>query len=182
MGISAISGSSGSAVYAGRDASYNRTYVHQASDPGVARPSPAQMKTILDTAAKTLGMSTTDLRSALGQGQTLAGLATSKGVSNDSLTRAMASAVNDQSGSASGGGNSSSSQAVPAMVQSVINHRGGQHHHAGGGMQAPDSTNSSSSTPATLLASVLNPDDPTVDMPNSSVMAAVVSTAMTAYL
>ena len=63
---------------------------------------------------------------------------------------------------------------LPALV--------GHWKHAGGGVQAPDSTNSSSSTPAALLSAVLNPDDPSVDMPNSSVVAAVVSTALTGYM
>lgn len=177
MGISAISGSSG------MDATgYDRTYVHQASNPGIARPSPTQMKSILDTAAKTLGMSTTDLRSSLGTGLSLADIATSKGVSNDSLTSAITTALTGQAGSSSGGAALRGSADIPAIVQNVTNHKGGQHHHAGGGLQAPDSTNSSSGAQANVLASVLNPDDPSVDMPNSSVVAAVVSTALTGYM
>jgi uncharacterized protein YidB (DUF937 family) len=47
----------------------------------------------MDAAAKLLGMSTTDLRKALQSGQSLASLASSKGITQDALTSAMATAI-----------------------------------------------------------------------------------------
>ncbi len=47
----------------------------------------------MDAAAKALGMSTDDLRTALQGGQSLASLAQSKGVSTDTLTSAIGSAL-----------------------------------------------------------------------------------------
>ena len=47
----------------------------------------------MDAAAKLLGMSTTDLRTALQSGQSLASLASSKGITQDALTSAMATAI-----------------------------------------------------------------------------------------
>jgi uncharacterized protein YidB (DUF937 family) len=47
----------------------------------------------MDAAAKLLGMSTTDLRTALQGGQSLASIASSKGVSQDDLTAAMSKAL-----------------------------------------------------------------------------------------
>jgi uncharacterized protein YidB (DUF937 family) len=47
----------------------------------------------MDAAAKLLGMSTTDLRTALQSGQSLASLASSKGISKDDLTAAMSKAI-----------------------------------------------------------------------------------------
>ena len=47
----------------------------------------------MDAAAKTLGMSTTDLMSSLQSGQSLASIAKSKGVSQDDLVKAMATAL-----------------------------------------------------------------------------------------
>jgi hypothetical protein len=47
----------------------------------------------MDAAAQALGMSTSDLQSALKSGQTLATLAQSKGVSTDTLTTAITTAL-----------------------------------------------------------------------------------------
>jgi uncharacterized protein YidB (DUF937 family) len=47
----------------------------------------------MDAAAKLLGMSTTDLRTALQSGQSLVSLASSKGISQDDLTAAMSKAL-----------------------------------------------------------------------------------------
>lgn len=47
----------------------------------------------MDAAAKLLGMSTTDLRTALQSGQSLTSLASSKGISQDDLTAAMSKAI-----------------------------------------------------------------------------------------
>ena len=47
----------------------------------------------MDAAAKALGMSASDLRTALKSGQSLADIAKSKGVSQDTLTAAMATAI-----------------------------------------------------------------------------------------
>ncbi|HEX7591747.1 MAG TPA: hypothetical protein VF375_07335 [Candidatus Limnocylindrales bacterium] len=47
----------------------------------------------MDAAAKLLGMSTTDLRTALQSGQSLLSLASSKGISQDDLTAAMSKAL-----------------------------------------------------------------------------------------
>ena len=47
----------------------------------------------MDAAAQVLGMSTTDLRSALSGGQTLSSLAQSKGISTDKLASAISAAL-----------------------------------------------------------------------------------------
>ncbi len=47
----------------------------------------------MDAAATTLGMSASDLRTALQSGQSLASIASSKGISEDTLTAAMAAAI-----------------------------------------------------------------------------------------
>jgi hypothetical protein len=47
----------------------------------------------MDAAAKLLGMSASDLRSALQSGKSLADIASSKGISQDALTAAMAAAI-----------------------------------------------------------------------------------------
>lgn len=47
----------------------------------------------MDAAAKLLGMSASDLRSALQSGQSLADIASSKGIGQDALTAAMATAI-----------------------------------------------------------------------------------------
>ena len=59
--------------------------------------SPIQSQTrrhpAMDAAAKLLGMSSSDLRTALQSGQSLASLASSKGITQDALTSAMAKAI-----------------------------------------------------------------------------------------
>ena len=57
-------------------------------NPGPGRSSPA-----LDGAATALGMSSSDLRTALQGGQSLSSIASSKGVSQDTLVAAMASSI-----------------------------------------------------------------------------------------
>jgi lambda repressor-like predicted transcriptional regulator len=52
------------------------------------RPHPA-----MDAAEKLLGMSASDLRTAMQSGQSLASIASSKGISQDALTAAMATAI-----------------------------------------------------------------------------------------
>jgi uncharacterized protein YidB (DUF937 family) len=60
---------------------------HHHGGPGKA------MKAAFDAAATTLGVSTSDLRASLESGQTLTSLAAAKGVSTDSLTSAIATAL-----------------------------------------------------------------------------------------
>ena len=50
-------------------------------------------RTAMDAAAQALGMSSSDLRSSLRSGQTLASLATSKGATADAVTTAIATAL-----------------------------------------------------------------------------------------
>ncbi|WP_169735385.1 hypothetical protein [Actinokineospora inagensis] len=52
-----------------------------------------EMRKAFDAAAKTLGMSTDDLRSALQSGQSMTSLAQSKGISTDALTSAISDAL-----------------------------------------------------------------------------------------
>jgi uncharacterized protein YidB (DUF937 family) len=59
----------------------NTQSLHQRSHPA------------MDAAAKALGMSTSDLRTAMQSGKSLADIAKSKGVSVDTLTQAMATAI-----------------------------------------------------------------------------------------
>ncbi|PPK66628.1 hypothetical protein V5P93_004669 [Actinokineospora auranticolor] len=53
----------------------------------------SSMRKAFDAAAKALGMSTDDLRGALGSGQSMSTLAQSKGVSTDTLTTAISDAL-----------------------------------------------------------------------------------------
>ncbi|WP_018680722.1 hypothetical protein [Actinokineospora enzanensis] len=76
MTVSSISGSS------------NVSYV-----PTQRSDNHATMRKAFDAAAKTLGMSTDDLRSALKNGQSMSSLAQSKGVSTDTLTSAISDAL-----------------------------------------------------------------------------------------
>ena len=67
----------------------------QISAAGLSSVQPQQRRghPAMDAAAKLLGMSASDLRSALQSGQSLASIASSKGISQDTLTAAMAAAI-----------------------------------------------------------------------------------------
>ncbi|MCU7729541.1 hypothetical protein ODJ79_37985 [Actinoplanes sp. KI2] len=73
----------------------------------------AAMRKALDAAAQTLGMSGSDLRSALQSGQSMSELAQSKGVDTDTLTTAISSAI-------SGANSSLSSEQATEMAQRIV--------------------------------------------------------------
>ena len=123
----------------------------------------------LDAAAKLLDMSASDLRSAMQSGQSLASIASSKGISQDTLTAAMASAIEeanptisadqankvatsiatltpptDDADSAQGTSGTSGTQAA-----------GGHHHRHNAGAAAMDAAASTLGMSATDLASSL---------------------------
>ena len=68
----------------------------------------------MDAAAKALGLSTSDLQTALKSGQTLASLAKAKGVSLETLTSAISTALSKANPSLS-------SQAAAQIAQRMIN-------------------------------------------------------------
>lgn len=83
-------------------ASVSGTTSPYASGSGEASGHAARRKAF-DAAANALGMSTQDLRSALRNGQTMSSLAQSKGVSADSLTSAISTALTGADSSLSSG-------------------------------------------------------------------------------
>ena len=146
--------------------SSSTTALQSVSDPdndGDKRPSRADMKKVMDAAAKTLGMSSDDLRTALQKGQSLSDIATSKGVSQDALSSAIGSALSG--GSSTTGTTGTSSSDLTSEVSKIMNHKGhGHHHHGGGGAPgavaattpiATPSTTSSSSTDSSSVVSYM---------------------------
>jgi uncharacterized protein YidB (DUF937 family) len=69
--------------------------VSQIATAGLSNPQPLHQRShpAMDAAAKALGMSASDLRTAMQNGQSLADIAKSKGVSVDTVTKAMATAI-----------------------------------------------------------------------------------------
>lgn len=77
----------------------------------------AGMRKAMDAAAEALGMSTSDMRGALRGGQSLASLATAKGVSTDTLTSAISSALTTADSSLSSDKANSIAQAIVSGQQ-----------------------------------------------------------------
>ena len=109
------------------------------------RPHPA-----MDAAAKLMGMSASDLRSAMQSGQSLASIAASKGITQSALTAAMSSAIQQANPSvtadqatkvataiatrtASAGGQPPANAADPGQSVSGTSATHGHHHHHAGG-------------------------------------------------
>jgi uncharacterized protein YidB (DUF937 family) len=108
------------------------------------RPHPA-----MDAAAKLLGMSASDLRSALQSGQSLATIASSKGISQSALTTAMSAAIQQANPSMSADDASKVATAIATRTPPA-----GGMPPAGGpppaeGSESSDSTDATSSTGAT---------------------------------
>lgn len=129
------------------------------------RPHPA-----MDAAAKLLGMSASDLRSAMQSGQSLATIASSKGISQDALTAAMATAIEEANPTISADqankvATSIATRTPPpppagdadsAQGTSGTQAAGGHHHHRHkGGAAAMDAAASTLGVSATDLASSL---------------------------
>jgi len=93
----------------------------------------------MDAAAKLLGMSSTDLRSALQSGESLTQIASSKGISQDKLTAAMASAIQEANPTMS----SDQATKVATEIATRTPPAGGQ---PAGGPPPTDATDSTSST------------------------------------
>ena len=96
----------------------------------------------MDAAAKLLGMSVSDLRSALQSGKSLADIASSKGISQDKLTAAMAAAIQQANPSVS----SEQATKVATAIATRTPPAGGPPPDA---TQGTDSTQSASGTTAT---------------------------------
>jgi uncharacterized protein YidB (DUF937 family) len=96
----------------------------------------------MDAAAKLLGMSVSDLRSALQSGKSLADIASSKGISQDKLTAAMAAAIQQANPSIS----SEQATKVATAIATRTPPAGGPPPDA---TQGTDSTQSASGTTAT---------------------------------
>jgi lambda repressor-like predicted transcriptional regulator len=126
------------------------------------RPHPA-----MDAAAKLLGMSASDLRSAMQSGQSLASIASSKGISQDALTSAMATAIEEANPTITAdqatkvatsiatrtppAGDADSAQGTSGTQAAGGHH----HHHHHGGAAAMDAAASTLGVSATDLASSL---------------------------
>jgi hypothetical protein len=93
-----------------------------------------------------LGISTSTLQSDLASGQTMASLASSKGVSSSSLISAISSVL--ASNAPQGGTAQSASQLAQMATNIADGHRGGHHHRSGG-----SSSSSSSSAGGTSASS-----------------------------
>ena len=112
------------------------------STQGATRPH--QFRAAMDAAAKSLGMEPSDLLKALKGGQSLADLAKTKGVSQDDLVKAMASAIGQANPSLS---TDQATQIATRMATRVpgqaegatgagtanVGAAHGHHHHHGGG-------------------------------------------------
>jgi len=96
----------------------------------------------MDAAAKLLGMSVSDLRSALQSGKSLADIASSKGISQDKLTAAMAAAIQQANPSVS----SEQATKVATAIATRTPPAGGPPPDA---TQGTDSTQDASGTTAT---------------------------------
>jgi hypothetical protein len=129
------------------------------------RPHPA-----MDAAAKLLGMSASDLRSAMQSGQSLASIASGKGISQDTLTAAMATAIEEANPTISADqatkvATSIATRTPPppppddadsAQGTSGTQAANGHHHHRpNGGAAAMDAAASTLGVSATDLASSL---------------------------
>ena len=126
------------------------------------RPHPA-----MDAAAKLLGMSASDLRSAMQSGQSLATIASSKGISQDALTSAMASAIEEANPTISADQATKVATSIatrtppagdPDSAQGTSGTQaagGHNHHHRHGGAAAMDAAASTLGMSATDLASSL---------------------------
>lgn len=91
----------------------------------------------MDAAAKLLGMSASDLRTAMQSGQSLASIASSKGISQDALTAAMATAIQAANPSVSADQATKVATAIATRTPSA------------GGPPAADATSSTQSTSGT---------------------------------
>jgi len=116
----------------------------------------SQMNLAMDAVAKKLGMSDSDLQSALQSGKSLTDIAKSKGVSSDDLLSTVKDALK------SANPNMSDTQ-LSNIANRIVNHKGGHHHHhtEGAASVAPpastssDSTSSSSSSTTGSILSIL---------------------------
>ncbi len=99
----------------------------------------------MDAAAKLLGMSSSDLRSAMQSGQSLAAIASSKGITQDQLTAAMAAAIQQANP------NISADQAtkVATAIATRTPPAGGPPQSAGQGTDTAGSTQGTAGTTAT---------------------------------
>jgi hypothetical protein len=139
----------------------------------IAGQSPAQLQSsqtnwqnILGAASSALGMSTSALQQQLQQGQSLATIAQSKGVSTSSLVSSIAGAL-QQNGQVPG----ASAAKLQQIATNIVNRTPGthgHHHHAGGGTGA-----SGASGTAAILAALS-----TSDSSSSSSASGAISSAL----
>ncbi|MFN8111388.1 MAG: hypothetical protein U0Y82_16335 [Thermoleophilia bacterium] len=109
---------------------------------GMSMP-PPQMRGTMDGIASTLKMSSDDLRSALKQGKSLADVASSQGVSRDTLTTALGDLIQQQR--TAQGKPALDAQSLDKMVTQAVDRQRpagaqgghGHHHHHGGGTVQP---------------------------------------------
>jgi len=120
----------------------------------------------LDAAAKLLDMSASDLRSAMQSGQSLASIASSKGISQDTLTAAMASAIEEANPTISADQANKVATSIATLTPptddvdsaqgtSGTQAAGGHHHRHNAGAAAMDAAASTLGMSATDLASSL---------------------------
>jgi hypothetical protein len=117
-------------------------------------------QSVLNSAAGTLGLSTTALQQQLQSGQSLGSIAQGKGVSQQTLAQSISSALTQNGSTASG----AQLQQIATNIANRTPGAGG-HHHGGGGMSTQQSLESTllAALDGTSSSSTTNPlaTDPT---------------------
>ena len=125
------------------------------ASPAASQGPGAVWQQVMQSAGSVLGMSTSDLATALRSGQSLAQIAQQKGVSQSDLTTAVTQALNT-----AGQNGATLPTDASTMAQQIINHTGGpsgrhhHHHHHGGG--STDGSSSGSDSADSMLSSISN--------------------------
>ena len=127
----------------------------QGSASAAANQGPgAVWQQVLQSAGSVLGMSTSDLTTALRSGQSMAQIAQQKGVSQSDLTNAVTQALN----TAAQNGASLPTDAS-SMAQQIVSQTGGpsghhHHHHHHGGSSTDGSSSSTDGSADSMLSSI----------------------------
>lgn len=127
----------------------------QSSASSAATQGPgAVWQQVLQSAGSVLGMSTSDLTTALRSGQSLAQIAQQKGVSQSDLTTAVTKALNtaQQNGATLPADASTMAQQIVSQTGGASGHHHHHHHHGGG--SADGSSSSSDTSGDSMLSSI----------------------------
>ena len=107
--------------------------------------SQSNWQSVLNSAASTLGLSTSALQQQLQSGQSLSSIAQAQGVSQQTLVQSISTALTQNGSSASG----SQLQQIATNIANRTPGAGGHHHHHGGGSASVEQSSAS-----TLLAAL----------------------------